>query len=488
MMTSILNNNHFLDLHTLSELHRERFLFYKPYPQQKTFHAAGLKARQRLFLAANRFGKTYACCIEVCMHLTGNYPEWWNGYRYHEPVNVWVASMSREATRDILQKKYYLGDDSSGMTGLIPQNIILSKSYGGGVSHFIDTVYIKHASGGTSTLSFKSFDQGLEKFQGTQRHIIHLDEEPPRDLYIECMMRTTATEKDFYGMILLSMVPLKGTTDMVLHFTDNDRIAGVPKDGRCFVGGTWDEVTHLTDDVKKDLISSMLPHEIEARTKGIPVVGTGKVFTMAEADFIIPPIEIQKHWGIVYGVDPAATSPGTWGAVLLAHDRDKDIVYVIKDYKMSNLNLSAHAKNIKNMLPDGQYDAVYGLIDPAGAGENQETKVQTFTALRLEHNLLLHKALKINNAKEITINKIRERILKKKFKICHSVENGFKKGCYNLIDEWRMYSRDEEGKILKKNDHCLDALFYGLGGLHLSVSASEIKGQGYSWQQAGNFY
>ncbi|CAK9250933.1 unnamed protein product [Sphagnum jensenii] len=422
------------------------------------------------------------------MHLTGNYPEWWNGYRYHEPVNVWVASMSREATRDILQKKYYLGDDSSGMIGLIPQNIILSKSYGGGVSHFIDTVYIKHTSGGTSTLSFKSFDQGLEKFQGTQRHIIHLDEEPSRELYIECMMRTTATEKDFYGMILLSMVPLKGTTDMVLHFTDNDRIAGVPKDGRCFVGGTWDEVTHLTDDVKKDLISSMLPHEIEARTKGIPVVGTGKVFTMAEVDFLIAPKEIPNHWGLVYGVDPAATSPGVWGVVLLAHDRDEDIVYVIKDYKMSNLSLSAHAKNIKGMLPFGYHNTITGLIDPAGAGENQETKVQTTYALRVDHDLLLSKANKVNNAKEITINKIRERIHKGKFKMFYSVEKGLKKGCYNLLEEWRMYSRDEEGVIFKKNDHCLDALFYALRGLNMAVSTEELRWSKHQTRQVGNLY
>ena len=472
-LNSTLNDLISLDLQGIRNQHLERFAYYEPYPAQLKFHGAGKCANQRCFMASNRFGKTYCCCIEVCIHLTGHYPDWWNGYRYTHPVNVWVASMSREATRDILQKKYYLGDSASGFQGLISPRLILSKSMGGGVSQFVDTLHVSHQSGGISTLSFKSFDQGIDKFQGTQRHIIHLDEEPTRELYVECLLRTTATEKDFHGMILLSMVPLKGTTNMVQHFTGEDRIQGVAKEGRFYIGGTWDEANHLTEEVKQELISSMLPHEIEARTKGVPVVGTGKVFTMAEADFLRDPFEIPKHYRYVYGVDPATTSNGVWGAVLIAHssDEDDDTIYIVKDYKMTNLRTSEHAKNIKAMLP---FRECVGMIDPAGAGENQETKVQTLHSLQREHGLNLRKKEKINNAKEITINNIRERIHRGKFKIFHGFKNGVKVGCHNLVDEFRQYSRGEDGQIVKKNDHCLDALFYGMRGLEVGMSQEDM--------------
>jgi hypothetical protein len=114
------------------------------------------------------------------------------------------------------------------------------------------------------------------------------------------------------------------------------------------------------------------------------------------------------------------------------------------------------------------------MIDPAGAGENQETKVQTLHSLQREHGLNLRKKEKINNAKEITINNIRERIHRGKFKIFHGFKNGIKVGCHNLVDEFRQYSRGEDGQIVKKNDHCLDALFYGMRGLEVGMSQEDV--------------
>jgi len=113
------------DLAALSlEYYYSHFMFYEPHAKQLLFHAAGKEAKERLFLAGNRTGKTYCGSLEVCMHATGNYLDNWPGYRYDEPINAWVASLSREATRDILQKKYYLGDKSAGNSGLIPSNLI----------------------------------------------------------------------------------------------------------------------------------------------------------------------------------------------------------------------------------------------------------------------------------------------------------------------------------------------------------------------------
>jgi len=360
-MTSILNNDLLLSLANISDEHRERFLFYQPYPQQREFHAAGTTAKERLFMAANRFGKTYACCIEVVMHLTGQYPDWWEGYRYEEPVNVWAASVSREATRDILQKKYYLGDSSAGTKGLILPHLIARQNYGsGGVPGFVDTVYVKHVSGKNSTLSFKSFDQGMEKFQGTERHIIHMDEEPPRNIYMECLLRTTATNPDFRGMIMLSMVPLKGVTEMVQHFVTNHML-GVVSEGKFYTGGNWDQAPHMSTEEKNLLKSSMRPHELEARTKGIPVIGSGMVYPVPESRIICEPRPIDDHWGLIYGLD-FGWNPSPTAVVFAAHDRSNDVIYFYDEYGETERTPNYHAEQIKKR--GGEW--MWGVYDPRG--------------------------------------------------------------------------------------------------------------------------
>jgi hypothetical protein len=82
---------------------------FKPNQKQLDYFATGLHARERALIAANRFGKTLSVSMEVCAHLTGIYPDWWNGYRYERPLNVWVAGVSNKETNQNL-KAYYVGD------------------------------------------------------------------------------------------------------------------------------------------------------------------------------------------------------------------------------------------------------------------------------------------------------------------------------------------------------------------------------------------
>src|SRR5207237_5437751 len=64
----------------------DRLAFYVPYPKQIAFHAAGASARERLLMAGNQLGKTLAGGFEVAMHMTGRYPDWWQGKRFTKPV------------------------------------------------------------------------------------------------------------------------------------------------------------------------------------------------------------------------------------------------------------------------------------------------------------------------------------------------------------------------------------------------------------------
>jgi len=144
-----------------------RLRFYKPYPKQREFHAAGLTHRERLFVAGNQLGKTLAGAAEMSMHLTGEYPEWWSGRRFADPIMALSGSESTELTRDGVQRLLVGPPDREEEwgTGFIPQAAIADRARRQGVPNTLDSVTVRHISGGLSTLSFKSYDQGRTKWQ-----------------------------------------------------------------------------------------------------------------------------------------------------------------------------------------------------------------------------------------------------------------------------------------------------------------------------------
>jgi phage terminase large subunit-like protein len=177
---------------------------------------------ERAMMAANRVGKTWgAGGYETALHLTGRYPDWWSGRRYSHPVDWWASGDTSETTRDIVQL-CLLGPIEDIGTGLIPgEDIIGEPSRRRGVADAIDTAAVRHQSGGISLIGFKSYDQGRKKFQGTAKHGIWLDEEPPQDVYSECLLRLMTTE----GLMLLTFTPLSGVSEVVLQFMDEAALA-----------------------------------------------------------------------------------------------------------------------------------------------------------------------------------------------------------------------------------------------------------------------
>lgn len=185
------------------------------YPKHLAFFRAGATEYDRCMLAANRVGKTWGVGgYETALHLTGRYPEWWEGRRFSHPIEAWAAGDTTETTRDIVQSTLMGPLDQLG-TGLIPGvDIIGEPSRRSGVTGAFDTARIRHVSGGISLLGFKSYDQGRKKFQGTAKHLAWLDEEPPPDVFDECMLRLMTTD----GLMLCTFTPLSGVTDITLRY------------------------------------------------------------------------------------------------------------------------------------------------------------------------------------------------------------------------------------------------------------------------------
>lgn len=193
------------------------------YPRHMEFFSAGKTWTQRCFMAANRVGKTICGGYEFTCHVTGLYPDWWDGYRFHKPVSAWAAGDTNETTRDIVQKVLFgevawLGNDKAmDESGLIPVGLLdlgNIKWKGHGTPDLVDTVKVQHVSGGWSSIGLKSYQQGRKAFQGTEQDLIWVDEEPPLEVYTEMLIRTMTTN----GRTMLTYTPLEGLTGTVLQF------------------------------------------------------------------------------------------------------------------------------------------------------------------------------------------------------------------------------------------------------------------------------
>lgn len=185
------------------------------------FFRLGKEFTERGLFGGNRTGKTHCGCFEDALHLTGQYPDWWEGYRFNRPVSWWAATDTAKNTRDILQEKYCgkPGDERAFGTGMLPRDTILRWTPKHGLSDAIETIFVRHVTGGVSTLQLKSYDQGRVAFQGTRQDGIHLDEEPDLAVYVECLLRLMSTSPlEPTGLLTLTETPLLGISDLMIEY------------------------------------------------------------------------------------------------------------------------------------------------------------------------------------------------------------------------------------------------------------------------------
>lgn len=174
-------------------------------------------------MAGNQLGKTVAGSAEWAVHLTGRYPDWWPGRRFEEPGRWWAGGETRVSTRDTIQKLLVGNPESEEDwgTGMIPGDDILDTYRAMGVANALDSITVRHATGGSSTLLFKAYEQGRAKWQGDTLLGVWFDEEPPLDIYTEGLTRTNATD----GIAILTATPLKGMTEVVQMFLADSDLA-----------------------------------------------------------------------------------------------------------------------------------------------------------------------------------------------------------------------------------------------------------------------
>lgn len=440
---------------------------YQPYPKQLEFHAAGLTHRERLLMAANQVGKTVAGGSEVAMHLTGRYPDWWVGRRWNRPVVGWAAGVTNESTRDNPQR-ILMGRLGLQGTGAIPGECILDTTSARGTPGLLDTVWIRHATGGMSVFQFKSYERGREKWQGETLDFVWYDEEPPEDIYSEGLTRTNATG----GMTLVTFTPLLGISTVVKRFLMPEQ-GDVAAEQRHVTMMTIDDAEHYSPQERAIIAASYEEHEREARTKGVPALGEGRVFPVSEESIAIDPLPIPVHWARICGIDFGWDHPAA--AAWLAWDRDADVVYVYDGWRQSRATPAVHAAAI---LARGAWIPVAWPADglDTRAGEGVAFKEQYVTAgcnmlpefaqmdlpdLTEQHTVTMRTSV------EASVIEMLQRMQTGRWKVFRHLRPWF--------EEFGLYHR-KDGKIVKLIDDLLCASRYAHMMLRFAKPQPRYKG------------
>lgn len=202
----------------------------------------------------------------------------------------------------------------------------------------------------------------------------------------------------------------------------------------------WNDVPHLSEIDKKTLLESYAPHERDARSKGVPQLGSGAIFPVPESDIIIKPFEIPEEWPIAYGMDVGwRKTCAIWGA----YNEKEDIWYLFSEYYRGYAEPSVHADAIKAR---GMW--INGVIDPAARGSNQKDG----QSLLVEYEKLGLNLQVANNAVEAGLLEMFQRLSTGRLRIFSTLQN--------WLAEYRVYRRDDKGKVVKSNDHLMDATRY----------------------------
>lgn len=209
---------------------------------------------------------------------------------------------------------------------------------------------------------------------------------------------------------------------------------------RFCIQADWDDAPHLTAAQKESLWESIPPYQRDARSKGIPQLGSGAIYPVGESEFVIDPVQIQPWWRKVYAMDVGWNRTAViWGAI----DPETDILYLYSEHYRGQAEPPIHAAAVK---AKGEW--IPGVIDPAARGRGQKDGEQLFKNYQ-DLGLVLIAA---NNAVEAGIYEVWTRLATGRLKVFRN--------CVNWLSEYRVYRRDEKGKIVKDNDHLMDATRY----------------------------
>lgn len=209
---------------------------------------------------------------------------------------------------------------------------------------------------------------------------------------------------------------------------------------RYLVQAGWSDVPHLDEKTKAELLASTPPHLRDARVHGIPSLGSGAIYPIQWSEIEVQPFAIPVYWKRGYALDVGWNKTAAmWGA----QDPSTDVIYCYAEHYRGQAEPAVHAAAIK-----ARGTWVNGAIDPAARGRAQKDGETLIAAYRgMDLNLI-----PAVNAVESGLYEVWQGLSTGMIKMFSTLQN--------TKAEYRMYRRDENGKVVKEYDHLMDCLRY----------------------------
>ena len=309
---------------------------------------------------------------------------------------------------------------------------------------------------GCGTIIFKSNDQGRRAYQGDEYDLIALDEEHDLEVKRECLMRLGRRPWRASWMVL-GMTPLLGMTWVYDEFVSSP----LPGNRVAWLHGA--DNPHADQARRAQLLAQYGSHELAARDRGEFTALEGRVYQDWRRDLhVVPAFRPPDTWTRSASIDFGTRNPAAW--LLYAHDPSDDVLHVIGEHYASDLTIGQHVERWRTRTA-GHPAPAWIAADPEDRGSR--------LALARDHGIQTVAAQK---DVRIGINAVAERLRPDVEGRPHLLVHDC---CRNLIREMESYTwtprsgqRDAPDAPMKRDDHCLDSLRYGVMQLRRgSISA-----------------
>jgi hypothetical protein len=403
---------------------------------------------QVMLLASNRVGKTFCAGYQTALDLTGDYPDWWAGYRQEHGIYALAMGVDNDQLKTVLQTELFgeVDENRKFRGGWIHPDEIIRVEWSPNVTGLANRITIK-SKFGRSTIAFRPFSStktGTRSLTiaGKGIDLIWIDECPPDDLIGQLVARTATGNYGKGGRIRYTMTPELGATGLVTQFMEERA-----KSQELIGPIAWTECPHLTPELQEHLLAGIPEHEREMRSKGIPFFGSGLVYPVSESRISVPDFKIPPHYRCIRAMDLGIDHPTA--IVWLAHSLEDDVIYLVKSYSVKGENAATHAQAANAMW------SFSPVVFPHDVDIREKGSGKTVRKYYNEAGLtrtLDFKNIDGGNKVEPGIHDIYNRMREGRFKVFES--------CTEFWREFRLYHR-EDGKLVKNNDDVMDATRYG---------------------------
>lgn len=340
---------------------------YKPHEKQKMFHSD--ERSWKLLIGGNRSGKTVSNVVECIWRLTKKHPFRPHLNELEGPVR---GRMSVVNFNDGLYKIVL-----PLFKQWVPVGELIDRSWEKSYDKQMRVLTLANGS----FIEFMSYDQDLDAFAGTSRHFCSFDEEPPRSIFNECMMRLVDTDGDWW----ISMTPVEGLTWIFSELYEKSEEL---KEHLLVLKVSMNDNPHINEAAKNKffLLGGYDEEERQARTEGNFFQIGGRVYKTFDKNVHSKPFaefKLTPEMRIYTSVDTGWNHPAAWlwhavepsGHITTFHEMVRSET-TIKEFAQLILT---YEKNMKETYP--WFEVYVRTGDPA----IKQTKEHTGTSVMQEY-------------------------------------------------------------------------------------------------------